>query len=81
MGSIDIFKPLSTLLKAAPSLNPRDIENFGENFSGEPRIVPGLLDEKQECCLCAMQPTIKSIVLMPYWYLGVLINIFDIGRS
>ena len=80
-GSIDILKPLSTLLKAAPSINPSNIENFGERFSGEPRILLGLLGEKQECYLCAMQPTIKSIVLMPHWYIGVLINILDIGRS
>ena len=34
MGLIDIFKPLSTLLLAALSMNPYDIEKFQRNFLG-----------------------------------------------
>ena len=57
MGSIDISKALSTLLKVGPSINPSDIEKFQRHFLGEcQESNPGLLGEKQECYLCATHP-------------------------
>ena len=53
MGSIDIIKPLSTILS-------RDVnkaqQHQDKNSWERQESSMGLLDEKQECYLCAMQP-------------------------
>ena len=56
MGSIDILKPLSTLLWAEQSKNPSDIKKFQIKISGTRELNWGLLAEKQEGYLCALQP-------------------------
>ena len=57
MGSINIFKPLSTFLSPALLITLSDIENFHLKFFGECwESNLGLLGEKQVCYLCAMQP-------------------------
>ena len=75
MGSIDIFKPLSALLSAARSINPSSIEIFRKNREYR-ELTLGLLDEKQECYLCAVKPlsllTLQHLELAtiasPYYY-------------
>ena len=57
MGSINIFKPLSTFLKPELLINLSNIENFSSEFFWERcKSNPGLLGEKQVCYLYAMQP-------------------------
>ena len=52
MGSINIFKPLSSYLQPAWSIN---FSNIKINYRECRESNPGLLGEKQECNLCAMQ--------------------------
>ena len=59
MGSIDIFKPLSALLKAAPSINPSNIKNYWEKLLGMPGIEPGAVGLKARMpSLCYSAPQV-----------------------
>ena len=60
MSLTNIFKPLSTFLKSAPSINLNIIKIiFWERLESN----PGPLGEKQECYLCAMQPPISLYLI------------------
>ena len=50
MGSIDIIKPLSTVLSNA--INESQ-QHYEKNSWEHQESNPGLLDEKQKCYLCA----------------------------
>ena len=68
MGWIDIFKPLSTSLYAAPSINPSDIMKFQiKIFRNAGNRNPLLLGEKQECYLSAMQLSLARFSLLQWW--------------
>ena len=57
MGSIIIFKPLSTFLKPAPFINLSNIDSFTAEFFLEILgIEPWLVGEKQVCYLCYAAP-------------------------
>ena len=63
MGSINIFKPLSTVLSTAINkAQPRHEKNFGERRTSNLRLLGG----KQVCYLCAMQPPYYSNVCFNY---------------
>ena len=61
MDSIDIFKPLSTLLWAAPTTTPGDIEKFLKKIRECWESNPGLLNKMQECCFRTMQPPKQNV--------------------
>ena len=87
MGSINIFKPLSTFLKPAQHhwVTSATLIIFPlKNWEGL-ESNPGLLSEKQVCYPCAMQTSVLPLV----WLLvrhpqpcGVILrNSGDLGRS
>ena len=51
-GSIDIIRPLFTVLSSVVNKS----QQHWETFLGKPRIKTWLQGEKQVCYLCAMQP-------------------------
>ena len=73
MGSISIFKPLSTFLLPAPLINLCNVEiNIGERWVSN----LGRLDEKQEIHLCAIQ--LPSFL---YFYFSGPLNYKNLWRQ
>ena len=64
MGSIIIFKPLSTFLSPVPSIN---LSNIKINFWERQESNLGLLGEKQECYLSAMQSPFLQMLEWCCW--------------
>ena len=65
MGSINIFKPLSTSFEPAQLINHSNINNFSSEIFWECKDSnPGLLGEKQVCYLCAMEPLPSVITIV-----------------
>ena len=63
MGSINIFKPLSTFFLPAPTINLRNIKN---KFSGMPRIKPMAAgSEARILPLCYCYPTPEFVKFAP----------------
>ena len=55
MGSMDIIKPLSTVLSSTVNKSKQSVKNYWEHRESN----RGLLCEKQVCYLCTMLPSFK----------------------
>ena len=78
MGLIGIIKPLSTVLSSAINKSKQHLE---KNYWECRESNLGLLDEKQVCYLCAMQPPSSSLseVGVVIFGVGGVVVVFCVG--